>query len=203
MRPTAHHLVHLAMLSVVAVSACRRPLTGPRAAAKPAPATTAASGAPAVAGAKVTSANVVAIVLAANNTDLSYARLAPARASNAEVKAFAERMLTDHTLLNTRVMDIASRNRISAEENATSLDFRDHSAARRDILRELTGAKFDSTYIANEIQYHRELLDAISDVLIPSTKPGELRDFVTNLRPAISAHLAHAEQIRATLATRR
>ena len=153
--------------------------------------------------AKVSQANVVAIVLAANNTDLSYARLAPARASNAEVKAFAQRMLTDHTLLNTRIMDIATRDRITAEDNDISLDFRDHSAQRRDILRELEGAKFDSTYIANEIQYHQELLDAISSVLVPSTKPGELRDFVTNLRPAVSAHLAHAEQIRATLASHR
>ena len=147
--------------------------------------------------------NVVAIILAANNTDLSYARLVPARARSPEVKAFAQRMLTDHTLLNSRINDISTRDRITAEDDAISLDFRDHSAARRDILRELEGARFDSTYIANEIQYHQELLDAISGVLIPSTKAGELRDFVTSLRPAVSAHLAHAEQIRASLASRK
>lgn len=206
MRPTARHLIHLAMLSTVVVAACRRPLTGPRAAATAAPAPTAtssrSSGA-APGSAKVTEANVVAIVLAANNTDLSYARLVPARSSNAEVKAFAQRMLTDHTLLNARIMDLAARDHILAEDNAISLDFRDHSAVRRDVLRDLTGASFDASYIANEIRYHQELLDAISNVLVPNTKPGELRDFVTNLRPAISAHLAHAEQIRATLASRR
>jgi putative membrane protein len=152
---------------------------------------------------RVSQGNVVAIVLAANNTDLSYARLVPARASSPEVKAFAQRMLTDHTLLNARINDIATRDRITAEDNAVSLGFRDHSASRRDILRELDGAKFDSTYIANEVQYHQELLDAISGILIPSTNGGELRDFVTSLRPAVSAHLAHAEQIRATLASRK
>ena len=152
---------------------------------------------------RVSQENVVAIILAANNTDLSYARLVPARARSAEVKAFAQRMLTDHTLLNARINDIAMRDRITVEDNAVSLDFRDHSAARRDILRELDGAKFDSTYIANEVQYHQELLDAISGVLIPSTKGGDLRDFVTSLRPAVSAHLAHAEQIRATLASQK
>ena len=204
MRPTARHLVHLAMLSVAAVVACRRPVTGTRTAATPAatPAT-ASSASPASADARVSQANVVAIVLAANNTDISYARLVPARTSNPEVRAFAQRMLTDHTLLNARIMDIAARDLIIVEDNQTSLDFRDHSAGRRDIMRELTGAKFDSTYIANEILYHRELLDAISSVLIPNTRSAELRDFVTNLRPAVSAHLAHAEQIRATLASRR
>ena len=193
------------MMSAVAPTACRRPLTGPRTAATapPAPAASPRSSATATSSARVTPANVVAIVLAANNTDLSYARLVPSRSNNADVRAFAQRMLTDHTLLNARIMDISARHVITAEDNAISLDFREHSAVRRDMLRDLSGAKFDSTYIANEIQYHRELLDAISVVLVPGTKPGELRDFVTNIRPAVSAHLAHAEQIRATLASQR
>lgn len=207
MRPTARHLVHLAMLSVVAVVACRRPIAGTRTAATLAPSTSSTAAASNTAApmkkAKVSPSNVVAIILAANNTDVSYARLVPARADNPEVKAFAQRMLTDHTVLNARVTDIAMRDGITAEDDDISLDFRDHSTSRRDILRELEGAKFDSTYIANEIQYHQELLDAISNVLVPSTRPGELREFVTNLRPAVSAHLAHAEQIRATLAARR
>jgi putative membrane protein len=149
---------------------------------------------------RVSQENVVAIILAANNTDLSYARLVPARSSNAEVKAFAQRMLTDHTILNARVNEIARREGITAEDNAISLDFRDHSAQRRDILRELEGAKFDSTYAANEVQYHQELLDAIDKVLLPNTRTPELREFVTQLRPAVSAHLAHAEQVKASVA---
>jgi len=92
---------------------------------------------------------------------------------------------------------------LSINRNKRDLTLNLQDGRARDILRELTGARFDSTYIANEILYHRELLDAISSVLIPATKSGELHDFVTSLRPAISAHLAHAEQIRATLASRR
>lgn len=147
--------------------------------------------------------NVVAIVLAANNTDLSYARLVPARAMSAAVTAFAARMTTDHTLLSARVAEIAQREGIVAEDDATSLDFRDHSAARRDVLRELTGAAFDSTYTANEIQYHTELLAALDSVLIPGSRNAALKEFVVALRPAVSAHLAHAERVRATLATRK
>ena len=205
MRPTLRLLVHLSTLSVVAVAACRRPQGTSSAAPAPSVATsrTSSTASSAPTSGRVSQSNVVAIILAANNTDLSYARLVPARARSPEVKAFAQRMLTDHTLLNSRINDISTRDRITAEDDAISLDFRDHSAARRDILRELEGARFDSTYIANEIQYHQELLDAISGVLIPSTKAGELRDFVTSLRPAVSAHLAHAEQIRASLASRK
>ena len=122
-----------------------------------------------------------------------------AQGLEADVKAFAQRMTTDHTLLNTRANDIAARANIRAEEHPLSLDFRDRSAARRDVLRELEGAKFDSTYIANEVQYHTELLSALDNVLYPSARSIELKEFVNNLRPAVSAHLAHAEQLRAAL----
>jgi putative membrane protein len=151
----------------------------------------------------VSDAYIIAIILAANNTDLSYARLVPSRAQSAEVKAFAQRMTTDHTTLNMRVNDIAQRNGITAEDNAISLAFRDHSAARRDILREHMDARFDSTYAANEIQYHTELLSALQKVLTPNARNAELREFVANLRPAMAAHLAHAEQIHAALATKK
>ncbi|MEO8335173.1 MAG: DUF4142 domain-containing protein [bacterium] len=188
MRPSVRHLCTIAGLALVAATACHRrspddmaPTSGPR----------------------VSDGNIVAIVLAANNTDLSYARLAPARSRSADVRAFAQRMTTDHTILNVKVSDIALRNGITGEENSTSLDFRDHSAERRDILRELDGARFDSTYIANEVDYHTELLAAINTVLAPNARNSELREYVGNLKPAVSAHLAHAEQLRATLATRK
>jgi putative membrane protein len=156
-----------------------------------------------VSGPQLTDGNVVAIILAANNTDLSYAQLVPTRARNAEVKAFAQRMVTDHTLLNARVNDIAMRNGITAAENATSLEFRDQSADRRDILRALDGARFDSTYAANEVQYHTELLSALNTMLVPNARNPELREFVSLLKPTVSAHLAHAEQVRAAVAKRK
>jgi len=156
-----------------------------------------------VAGPRVSDANIVAIVLAANNTDLSYARLVPSRSRNADVRAFADRMTTDHTILNARTNDIAQRNRISPADDAISMDFRDHSAQRRDVLRELDGAKFDSVYAANEVDYHTELLAALNAVLGPQARNSELREFVMNLKPAVTAHLAHAEQLRASLSKKK
>ena len=152
---------------------------------------------------EVNDGNIVAIVMAANNTDLSYARLVPGRAASAEVKAFAVRMITDHTLLSARAAEIALRHGIAAEDDPISLDFRDHSAARRDVLQELSGTRFDSTYVENEIQYHTELLSTLDGVLVPRVRTEELKQFIAALRPAVSAHLAHAEQVRATLAARR
>ncbi|MEO8624836.1 MAG: hypothetical protein ABI625_27380, partial [bacterium] len=77
MRPYSHFL----SLSLLVAVACYH-APGSRSAS-------AATAAP-----RVTEANIVAIILAANATDLSYARLVPARARSTEVKGFAQRMTT-------------------------------------------------------------------------------------------------------------
>jgi putative membrane protein len=188
MRPFSPRLA-FACLSLLAAMACRRGSIDTVAVP---------SGVP-----SVTDGEAVAIVLAANNTDLAYARLVPARSGNPDVAEFARRMTTDHTILNMRVNEIASLNRIEVRDNEISLEFRDNSANRRDELRAFAGARFDSAYAANEIRYHTELLGAIEKVLAPQVRNAELREFVNNLRPAVSAHLAHAERMRAGLATRK
>jgi putative membrane protein len=147
--------------------------------------------------------NIVAIILAANNTDLSYAALAPSRARSDEVKTFAQRMTTDHNILNNRVREIAQKNGIVPADHEISLDFRDKSAVRRDVLRELTGQKFDSTYAANEVSYHTELAAALDGALIPQAHNAELKEFVQQLKPAVAAHLSHAVQMRATVNSRK
>src|SRR5689334_18461193 len=57
----------------------------------------------------ISDANIAAMVLASNNTDISYARLVPSRAQRVDVKKFAERMLTDHTGVNTLVTNLLTK----------------------------------------------------------------------------------------------
>lgn len=149
----------------------------------------------------LTDRDVAAIFLAANNTDISYAQvaLAPGRTSNQEVLSFANRMLNDHGGLNKSALDLFSSTGIVPRDNTISLDFRDESAAKRDTLRERTGAAFDSTYMASEVRYHTRLLAAIDSVLLPVTRHPELRAMLTRVRPAVAAHLEHATRIQAGL----
>ena len=144
-------------------------------------------------------ANIAALVLALNNTDISYARLVPARAQRDDVKKFAERMLTDHTGVNGLVTDLLRKLDMAPVDNVMSLDMRDESADNRDILRELSGFAFDSTYMENEVSYHQKFLASIDDVMLPSARNAELRTLIATVRPAVAAHLAHAEQTRANV----
>lgn len=147
-------------------------------------------------------ANIAAIVLAESNTDISYARLAPNRARSADVKAYAAAMMADHAGVNRAVNDVLVRAKLDPEDNKMSLDFRDESAARRDELRNLNGHAFDSAYVANEVTYQTKFLAAIDANLLPNAMNSDLKQLLTSLRPAVAAHLAHAQQVQAALATR-
>jgi putative membrane protein len=145
--------------------------------------------------------DVAAIFLAANNTDISYAQvaLAPGRTTNADVIAFANRMLSDHGGLNRSAMELFSTAGIVPRDHVLSLDFRDESAAKRDTLREATGRAFDSTYMASEVRYHTRLLVTLDSLLIPSARNAELRAMLARVRPAVAAHLEHATRLQSGL----
>jgi putative membrane protein len=147
----------------------------------------------------ITDANIAAMVLASNNTDISYARLVPTRGQRDDVKRFADRMLTDHNGVNGLVTDLLRKLDIAAVDNAISLDMRDESANKRDILRELSGFAFDSAYMENEVAYHTKFLASIDNQMMPNVRNAELRNLLVAVRPAVAAHLAHAEQTRANV----
>ena len=148
-------------------------------------------------------ANIAAMLLATNNTDISYARLVPSRALREDVKQFAQRMLTDHVGVNAQLTETLTKLDMTPEDNLASLDMRDESAARRDAMRDLTGFAFDSAYITNEISYHQRFLAALDQLMLPRVRNAELRTLLVTVRPAVAAHLAHAEQVWANVMARR
>lgn len=176
----------------------------PATAVKGAPSAPAAKAAPAKAQpGSMTDANIAAMVLASNHTDISYARLVPSRAERADILEFAKRMLTDHTGVNGLVSDLLAKLDLAPEDNVASLDMRDESANKRDIMRELSGYAFDSTYIENEVVYHQKFLASIDNAMLPRARNVQLRALLTSVRPAVAAHLAHAEQVRANVISKK
>jgi putative membrane protein len=146
-------------------------------------------------------ADVIAMMLAYNNADMSYARIASARAQSAYVKGYATRMLTDHANVNARAMDLIDRSDAELLDNPATMDLREISAAHRAELKAQSGAAFDVVYMQGEVEYQRTLLAKIDDLLLPSSRHPELKKLVTSVRPIVAAHLAQAEQIGSTLST--
>jgi putative membrane protein len=185
-------------LPLIAVLACSGGRASP---AAPPPAPAKAPAAPRIR--RVADANTAAILLTSHNAVLASARLAATRARNRDVKLLSRNLVTDHTAMSTTLSKLLGSIDVSPREDDVSRLLRDQSAARRDTLRDLSGWPFDSAYVENEVRFHQDLLVAIDRVFIPSVRNQRLKDYVTTLRPAISAHLALAEQVRDAIAAAR
>lgn len=141
--------------------------------------------------------------LMANDVDVSFARIAVTTSTNEDVKAFARRMLTDHAQVISSMRDLSREQDITPSDDDAGRDLRDFSTVQRDSLRALSGRAFDNAYLGMELDRHRAILSMIDDVLLPRARNSELREALTSARPIIAAHVAHAEQLLATLAKQR
>ena len=144
-------------------------------------------------------AQIAAIVVTANHVDIDAGKLAASKASSAQVKEFAQRMVTDHTGVNKSASDLVTRLHVTPEPNATSASLKKGGDDNVAALQKLSGAAFDRAYVDHEITYHQAVLDAVDQTLIPSAQNAELKALLVKVRPAFVAHLEHAKQLQASL----
>jgi putative membrane protein len=147
----------------------------------------------------MTDADIAAIVVAANTIDADMGKLALSKSSHPEVRKFAQQMVTDHNAVNQAAVALVTRLGVTPTENATSRGLQSGAAEARARIAALDGAAFDRAYIDNEVAYHRAVLNAIDQALIPSAQNAELRATLVQVRPAIAAHLEHAMQVQASM----
>lgn len=150
----------------------------------------------------LTDANIAAIVVQANNADILYADLALAKSRTPTVREFATMTKRDHESVNEAAVALVTRLGVTPVDNTLSFDLRDDAETKRLTLRDLEGFAFDSAYAANEVTYHRTVLDAIDSALIPGARNAELRDLLIAVRPAVAAHLTHAQTLAASVQRR-
>lgn len=144
-------------------------------------------------------ANIGAIVLAANQIDIDYAKVALTKSKSKEVRDFAQQMVTDHEAVLKSVIELAGKLKLTPVENETSQNLKAKSVETMAELKNLHGKAFDKFYIDNEVSYHKLVVDAVSGVLIPSAQNPELKSALEGAQPLLVGHLEHARNVQATV----
>ena len=147
----------------------------------------------------INDAQIASIVVTANQVDVDAGKLAAASGTNAEVKAFGQQMVDQHTSVNKQASDLVTRLKVTPEDNPTAQSLKaggDKNVAK---LEGLEGAEFDKAYIDNEVAYHQAVIDALDKTLIPGAKNAELKALLVKVRPAFVSHLEHARHLQSTL----
>ena len=147
----------------------------------------------------VNDAQIASIVVTANQVDVDAGKLAAATSANTEVKKFAQLMVTDHTGVNKQAVDLATRLKVTPQDNDTSKSLKAGGEKNVARLKTLKGAAFDKAYVDNEVAYHQAVLDVLDKTLIPNASNAELKALLVKVRPAFVAHLEHAKHLQASL----
>lgn len=145
---------------------------------------------------KIDDAQIVGIVLAADQIDIDYGKIALQKSKDAKVREFAQRMVTDHSAVQKSVIELAGKLDVKAEDSQTSTGLKSGAADITKTLKTLKGKEFDKFYIDNEVSYHKTVTDAVDSVLIPSAQNSELKSALQGAQPLFLKHLEHARSVQ-------
>jgi putative membrane protein len=149
--------------------------------------------------AKPTDPQIAHIVYTANLLDIDAAKQALQKSKNEGVRAFAQQMVGDHTMVNNQALALAKKLNVTPEDNPTSQILKKQADDTRNKLAKLNGAAFDKAYVGNEVAYHNTVNGALSDTLIPNAQNDELKALLQSGLGVFQAHQKHAEQIASKL----
>lgn len=143
-----------------------------------------------------TDPQILGIVLAADQIDIDYGKIALRKSKNKATREFAQRMITDHSAVQKSVIELAAKLGVKEAASPTSDGLKKGAVDVIAKLQSLKGKEFDKFYMDNEVAYHKTVTDAVDSVLIPSAQNAELKSALQGAQPLFLKHLEHARMIQ-------
>lgn len=128
--------------------------------------------------------------------EVETSKLAVEKSSSADIKSFANMMITDHTKANDELAALAKKHDIKVPDSTTLV-----KQAKEKIL-DLRDESFDAAYANNQVKAHEEtiaLFKKEADTVTDDRTPGatELKGFAQKMLPALQKHLDAAKALQA------
>ncbi|WP_137172233.1 DUF4142 domain-containing protein [Massilia sp. HP4] len=151
-----------------------------------------ATAATASGAAKLTSADRKAItdMAMSNMAEVEMGKLAQSKSQNADVKAFASKMVDDHGKALTEVQTLAQSKGVTLP---TELDAKHKAMSTQ--LEKASGDAFDKAYVKQGgVGAHKETLTKLQ-AASKGAKDPDVKGQVDKMIPVVQEHLKHAEQL--------
>lgn len=143
-----------------------------------------------------TSNDFVDSAAAGGIAEVETSRLALEKSSSADIKAFANMMITDHSKANDELTALAKKHDIKVPDSTTLV-----KQAKEKIL-DLRDESFDAAYANNQVKAHEDTLSLFkkeADTVTDDRTKGatELKGFAQKMLPALEKHLDMAKKLQA------
>lgn len=123
-----------------------------------------------------------------NYAEIEAAKIALEKSQNSAVRAFAQKMINDHTASNTELRSIASAKKVELEDDADLAN-----KAKAAILKQRDGESFDVAYANNQVTAHRKTIEFYQEA--SKSEDTEVRTFAVAALPKLQHHLKEAEAL--------
>jgi putative membrane protein len=123
--------------------------------------------------------------------ELNLAQLAAQRATSSEVKSFAQKLVDDHTKVNSELMSLASQKNVKVDTD----NDKDRTYKR---LNKKSGSEFDQEFVEHMIDDHEKDIKMFEKAASDAKDP-EVRAFASKHVSDLRAHLQQAEGLRQSL----
>lgn len=134
-----------------------------------------------------------------NEMEVRLGKLAAKRGARAEVKAYGEMLVKDHTNLDKELKGLAKQTNqtIPALKARTEADKAHlaHMNQREADIKKLQGARFDREYLSFMVEDHRGVLSKI-DAHIAAARSPELAEALKKAKPILQQHHDRARELQ-------
>jgi putative membrane protein len=127
-------------------------------------------------------------VAANNQMEIEISRMAAQKASHPDVKAYAQRMVDDHTATLQQIQDLAQSKNVQMQDHDPS---KNRNTNR---LHSLTGQEFDRAYMTQQVRHHQKDVAEFERQFKSNGDP-EVRAFAERTLPTLRDHLERARTV--------
>ena len=121
--------------------------------------------------------------------EVELGQLAVDKASNPQVKEFAQRMVADHSKANDQLKQIAANKGIELPAEPSP-----KCKATKDRLSKLSGEQFDKAYMSDMLMDHKKDVAAFKSESANGQDP-DIKQFAAQTLPTLEDHLQQAQTV--------
>lgn len=145
---------------------------------------------------KLTDPEIASVAVVANQSDISYAKVALDKSHNTDIKEFANTMIKDHSAVINQAVALVKKLSVTPKSNEVSKSLEKQATETLKALNAASAKDFDKVYIDNEVKYHEAVISAVKSLLIPESNNPELKGLLEGVLPVLEMHLKHAQMVQ-------
>lgn len=124
--------------------------------------------------------------------EIESSKAALEKSNSAEVRKFAQTMISDHTKANQELTKIAKAKKLELSDDPELMN-----QAKAFILKQRDGESFDEAYANNQVMAHEQTIELFREAT--QLKDAELKAFAEKTLPKLEHHLQMAQALQQSM----